>query len=325
MKKIKALFCMAALSLGCMNVAAAAAPADYPNRPLRLLVGYPPGGSTDLVARLVAQGLSEKTGQTVVVENLPGAGGNIAAATAAKAPADGYTLYLVTVATTISASLYDKLQYNLKKDFIGVSQASSMTSFLVVHPSLPVHSVKELIELAKAKPGQLDYASSGIGASPHLAGEMFKLMAGVDLVHIPYKGTTPQVTDLIAGVVKVSFPTMPGVIEHVRTGRLRALAINSEQRSPLVPDVPTMAEAGLPGYVDDAWNGVAVAKGTPEPIVSYLSEKMAEVMAMPEIREKLQQAGATAVSSQPAEFTAYIHSEIDKWANVVKKANVTLD
>lgn len=313
------------IGLAMFGLPAQAQPGDYPNRPVRLIVGYPPGGSTDLVGRLVAQGLSEKIGQPVIVENRPGGGGNIGAALAAKAPADGYTLYLVTVATAISATLYDNLQYDLARDFVGVSQTSSMTSFLVVHPSLPVHSVKELIAMAKAQPGKLEYASSGIGNSPHLAAEMFKLMAGVDMLHVPYKGTTPQVTDLLAGVVKVSFPTMPGVIEHVRNGKLRALAINSHERSPLVPDVPTMAEAGLPGYVDDAWNGVAVPAGTPQPIVDYLGEKMAEVMAMPDVQSKLAQAGARAVSSPPAKFNAYIHAEIGKWADVIKRANITLN
>jgi tripartite-type tricarboxylate transporter receptor subunit TctC len=298
---------------------------DYPNRPLHLIVGYPPGGSTDVAARLLAEGLGKKLGQAVIVENRPGGGGNIAAAYAAKQPADGYTLYQVTVATAISASLYDNLQYDLARDFVGVSQASSMTSFLVVHPSLPVNSVKELIAMAKAHPGQLNYASSGIGNSPHLAGEMFNLMAGVDITHVPYKGTTPMLTDLLSGVVKVAFPTMPGVVEYVRAGKLRALAINSNSRSPLFPDVPTMAEAGLPGYVDDAWNGVAVPAGTPPAIVDYLSKAIAEVLASPDLQQKFAMTGATAVSKPSAEFNAYIKSEIAKWRDVIKRAHISLN
>ena len=283
------------------------------------------GGSTDFVARVVADKLAERLGQTVIVENRPGAGGNIAAAVAAKAAPDGYTLYLVTVATAISASLYDNLQYNLATDFAAVSQASTMTSFLVVHPSLPVYSVKELIALAKSKPGELNYASSGIGNSPHVAGEMFKMMAGVDLVHIPYKGTAPQITDLVGGVVKISFPTMPGVIEHVKSGRLRALAINSTERSPILPNIPTMAEAGLPGYVDEAWNGVAAPAGTPKEIVNFLSAEIAKLMVMPEVQKKMAAAGTSPVSKTPEEFDAYVKSEIRKWGNVVKTANIKLD
>jgi tripartite-type tricarboxylate transporter receptor subunit TctC len=322
MRLIRAIFCVS--TLACWATAQAGAVGDYPNRPLHLIVGYPPGGSTDVAARLLAEGLGKKLGQAVIVENRPGGGGNIAAAYAAKQPADGYTLYQVTVATAISASLYDNLQYDLARDFVGVSQASSMTSFLVVHPSLPVNSVKELIAMAKAHPGQLNFASSGIGNSPHLAGEMFNLMAGVDITHVPYKGTTPMLTDLLSGVVKVAFPTMPGVVEYVRAGKLRALAINSNSRSPLFPDVPTMAEAGLPGYVDDAWNGVAVPAGTPPAIVEYLSKSIAEVLASPDLQQKFTMTGATAVSMPPAQFNAYIKSEIAKWHDVIRRAHITL-
>jgi len=211
--------------------------AEYPSRPIRVVAGYSPGGATDIVARVVADKLSSRFGQPVIVENRPGAGGNIAAAAAAKAAPDGYTLYFVTIATAISATYYDNLQYNPATDFAAASQASAMPSFLVVHPSLGVHSVKELIALAKSQPGQLDFSSSGMGGSPHLSGEMFKIMTGVDMTHIAYKGTVPQVTDLLSGVVKVAFPTMPGVIEHIKSGKLRALAVNSKERNAVAPDV----------------------------------------------------------------------------------------
>ncbi len=315
---------LACVGLAGAGLAHAAGVGDYPSRPLHLVVGYPPGGSTDVVARLLAEGLGKKLGQAVIVENRPGGGGNIAAAYAAKQPADGYTLYQVTVATAISATLFDNLQYDLARDFVGVSQASSMTSFLVVHPSLPVHTVKELIALAKAHPGELNFASSGLGASPHLAGEMFNLMADVKLTHIPYKGTAPEMTDLLSGIVKIAFPTMPGVVEYVRGGQLRALAINSNTRSPLFPDVPTMAQAGLPGYVDDAWNGVAVRAGTPPAIVDYLSKAIAEVLATPEIQAKMAKVGAVPVSKTPDEFNGYIHTEVAKWRDVINRAHVSL-
>lgn len=297
--------------------------ADYPNRPIRIMVGYSPGGATDFVARVVADKLTSKFKQSVIVENRPGAGGNIAAAAAAKAAPDGYTLYFVTIATAISATFYDNLQYKLATDFAPVSQASAMPSFLVVHPSLGVKSVQELIALAKSRPGQLNFSSSGTGGSPHLSGEMFKIMAGVDMTHIPYKGTAPQVTDLLGGVVKVAFPTMPGVIEHIKSGKLQALAVNSKERNPVAPNIPTMAEAGLPGFVDEAWNGIMVPAGTPKEIVNLLSAEIAKIMAMPDVQEKLAAVGTTGVSSTPDEFDAYVKSEIKKWGEVVKTANVS--
>ena len=318
MKLLGSLFSAFMLVFG----AGTAQAADYPNRPIRVVVGYSPGGATDIVARVVADKLSSRFGQSVIVENRPGAGGNIAAAGAAKAAPDGYTLYFVTIATAISATYYDNLQYNLANDFAAVSQASAMPSFLVVHPSLGVHSVKELIALAKSRPGQLDFSSSGMGGSPHLSGEMFKIMTGVDMTHIAYKGTVPQVTDLLSGVVKVAFPTMPGVIEHIKSGKLRALAVNSKERNAVAPDVPTMAEAGVPGFVDEAWNGIMVPTGTPKDIVNLLSAEIVKIMAMPDVQEKLAAVGTIGVSSTPEDFDAYIKAEVRKWGEVVKTANV---
>ena len=295
-----------------------AAHAKYPERPLKIVVGYAPGGATDVVARIMAEKLAERLGQPVVVENRPGAGGNIAAAAAAKAAPDGYTLYLVTIATAISATFYDELQYDLAKDFAAVSQASAMPSFLVVHPSLGVNSVKELIDLAKSRPGELDFSSSGTGGSPHLSGEMFKMMTGIEMTHIPYKGTSPQVTDLLSGVVKVAFPTMPGVIEHIKAGKLKALAVNSKERNPVAPEIPTMEEAGLPGFVDEAWNGFMVPSGTPKEVIDLLSREIAAIVAMPDVQANLAGVGTVGVASTPEEFDAYIDSEVEKWGKVVK-------
>jgi tripartite-type tricarboxylate transporter receptor subunit TctC len=275
-----------------------------------------------MLGRLVGQKLGEAFNQTVIVENRPGAGGNLAAELVARAAPDGYTIYWITVGTAVGASLFPNLSYNILKDFAPVSQATSVTSFLVVHPSLPVKTVGELIALAKSQPGKLNYSSSGTGGSPHLAAEWFKSIAGVDLVHVPYKGTGPQLVDLLGGVVKVAFPTMPGVVPFVTQGKLRALAVSSAKRSPLLPDVPTMIEAGLPGYVATSWNGAVVPAGTPKEIVTRLNSEMVRILDMPDIKEKLSTGGADPVSSTPEQFGAFIEAETKKWAKVIKDAQI---
>lgn len=294
----------------------------YPNKSVKIIVGYPPGGSTDVPARIVGQKLAEVLGQTVVVENKPGASGNIGAELAARAAPDGYTIFWVSIGTAVSASLFPTLSYNLFKDFVAVSQATSVTSFLLVHPTLPVRSVQELIDYIKAHPGELSYSSSGTGGSPHLAAEWFKARAGIELVHVPYKGTSPQTIDLLSGTVKVAFPTMPGMIEHVQQGKLRALAVTSPKRSALLPDVPTMIEAGFEGYVATSWSGAMVPAGTPAPIVQRLSVAINQVLAMPDVQQKLATSGADAVGSTPEAFKAFIEAETLKWGKVIKDAKI---
>ncbi len=295
---------------------------SYPNKSVKIIVGYPPGGSTDVPARIVGQKLAEVLGQTVVVENKPGASGNIGAELAARAAPDGYTIFWVSIGTAVSASLFPTLSYNLFKDFVAVSQATSVTSFLLVHPTLPVRSVQELIDYIKAHPGELSYSSSGTGGSPHLAAEWFKARAGIELVHVPYKGTSPQTIDLLSGTVKVAFPTMPGMIEHVQQGKLRALAVTSPKRSALLPDVPTMIEAGFEGYVATSWSGAMVPAGTPAPIVQRLSMAINQVLAMPDVQQKLATSGADAVGSTPEAFKAFIEAETLKWGKVIKDAKI---
>jgi tripartite-type tricarboxylate transporter receptor subunit TctC len=297
----------------------------YPSKPIRLIVGYPPGGATDIAARIVGQKLSLSLGQAVVIDNRPGAGGNLGAELAAKAAPDGYTIFMCTIANSINYTLYKDLTFDLVKSFTPVSQATSILSFLVVHPSLPVKSVKELIDLAKSSPRKLDYASSGVGNSPHLAAEMFKTMAGVDMVHIPYKGTAPELTDLLAGVVKIAFETTPAVLTHVKAGKLRALAVNSAKRTPLLPNVPTMAEAGLPGFEVTSWNGVLAPAGTPKEIVTRLNQEIVKALKMADVREKLSGVGADPVGSTPEQFAAFIQTEIKKYAKVIQEAGVKID
>ena len=294
----------------------------FPSKPLKIIVGYPPGGSTDVPARIVGQKLSEVLGQPVVIENKPGASGNIGAELAARAAPDGYTIFWVSIGTAVSASLFPNLGYSLFKDFVAVSQATSVTSFLLVHPSLPVHSVKELLAYIRAHPGELSYSSSGVGGSPHLAAEWFKSRAGIELVHISYKGTSPQVVDLLSGTVKVAFPTMPGMIEHVKQGKLRALAVTSPARSALLPEVPTMIEAGFEGYVATSWSGAMVPAGTPEPIVRQLSIAINQVLALPDIQQKLASHGADHAGSTPEAFKAFIEAETLKWGQVIKDAKI---
>lgn len=297
---------------------------SYPTKTIRLIVGFPPGGSTDIAARVIAGKLSESLGQPVVVDNRPGAGSNIGTEIAAKAAPDGYTLLMATVANASNYSLY-KLPFDFVRGFAPVTQATSVTSSLVVHPSLPVKSVKEMIELAKSKPGQLNYSSTGIGGTPHLAAEMFKLATGVEMVHIPYKGAAPELTDLLAGVVKISFATLPGVLPQIKAGKLRILAVNSEKRTPLLPDVPTMSEAGLPGFLVTSWNGIAVPAGTSKEIITRLHSEIVKILQMPDVKERLSGLGADPVGNTPEEFGAFIQSEIKKWTKVVKEAKVRIE
>lgn len=319
-------FGLTVLSAIALNFPAGAAGAeDYPNRPLRFIVPFPPGGGADTLARIVAQKLGDAWGQQIVIDNRAGAGGNVAAELAAKAPADGYTIFQGNVAHAISVGLYKKLSYDLVKDFVPVTQLASIPFMLVVNPALPANSVKELIELVKAKPGQLNYASSGNGGPSHLAMELFKSMTGTDIRHIPYKGASPAATDLIAGQVQMMFFTLAAALPYVHSGRLRALAVASTKRVPAVADLPTVAEAGVPNFEASTWFGVLVPVGTAERIVTKLHAGMVTTLELPDVKERLANQGFEPVGSSPAQFGKYIKAEIPKWASVVKSSGARID
>ncbi len=315
-----------AASLVCAMLALAnpAAAQDYPTRPVRLVIPFPPGGSNDVVGRLIAMHLAERLGKQVVVDNRGGAGGVIGTEVVAKSPADGYTLLVISMAHAVNPWLY-KLTYDPIKDFAPIALLAKGANVLVVHPSLPVKTVKDLIDLAKAKPGQLNFASSGNGTSIHLAGELFKTMAGVSMVHVPYKGSAPAIADLLGGQVSCMFDNMPSSLPHIKAGKLRAIAVTSARRSPAMPELPTIAEAGLPGYEAASWFGLLAPAGTPREIVTKLNHTIVESLKTPEMKERLSSQGAEPVGDSPEEFAAYIRSEIAKWAKVVKASGAKLD
>ena len=325
MKAIHIAASFAATICAATSAALSAAAHVYPERPLRFVIPFPPGGGADNLARLVAIPAGEKLGQQIVIDNRAGAGGNIAAEVVAKAAPDGYTLLQANVAHAISTSLYSKLPYDLLKDFIAVTQLASVPFVLAVNPATGAQSVKELIALAKSKPGQLNYASSGAGGPSHLAMELFKSMAGAEIRHIPYKGAVPAATDLLAGRVDTSFFTVSAVLPYTSGGRLKALGLASARRSPLVPDLPTVGEAGLPGFEATTWFGVMVPRGTPAPVVGRLHTTFVAALNTPGVRERLSNQGFDVVGSSPAEFAGYVKSEIPKWAKVVKASGATAD
>lgn len=296
----------------------------YPTRPIRLVTPEG-GGASDVAARLFGQALSARLGQQIVIDNRAGAAGNIAAEVAARAAPDGYTLLQANVSHAISASLYRKLNYDLLHDFAPVTQLASIAFVLAVNPGLGVSSVKELIARAKAKPGELAYASSGSGGPSHLATELFKSMAGVDLRHIPYKGAVPASADLMAGNVQVMFFTVAAALPLMSNARVRFIAIATQQRSPLAPDLPTVSEAGLPGFEATTWFGVMAPRGTAPAIVAKLHDVFVSGLKAPEIRERILKQGFEIVGSTPAEFGAYVQAEIPKWAKVVKASGASVD
>jgi tripartite-type tricarboxylate transporter receptor subunit TctC len=298
----------------------------YPSKPVRLIVGFPPGGGVDIIARTISQPLSERLGQTVIVENKPGAGGNIAAEQVARSPADGYTLLVSAVSSlAISASLYRHPRYDLLKDLTPVALVASVPNVLVVHPSVPAKNVKELIALAKDKPGKINFGSAGNGTTVHFSGELFKSMAGVDMVHVPYKGAAPAMADLLGGQVQLMFDFLSAAGPQIKAGKLRALGVTSATRSPLLPDVPTIAEAGLPGYQVLGAFGVVAPAGTPQDVVNRLNKEISEIVKMPEIKQKLLSHAATPEQQTPAEFADTLKSEVAKWAKIVDATGVRLD
>lgn len=317
------LFLALVLALACGGACAQ----SYPSRPIRLVVPYPPGGPLDIMGRAIGQKLSEAWNQPVVVDNRPGAGGNIGADLVAKSPADGYTLLMGAVAThAINPTLYGRLPYDPVRDFAPVALVAQVPNILVVNPSVPVRSVKELIELARARPDYLNFGSGSTGSTGHLAGELFNTMAGVRMVHIPYKGGAPAMTDLLAGQVQLMFDNLANALPNVRAGRLRALAVTTLARSPAMPDLPTVAESGLPGFDLTTWFGLMVPAGTPAEIVSRLNAEIVRALNAKDMRERLEKMGAEPpLDNTPAHFAAFIRTEAAKYAKVVRDSGAKVE
>jgi tripartite-type tricarboxylate transporter receptor subunit TctC len=304
--------------------AAPAGAAEYPARPIRLLVGFAPGGGTDTTARAISQKLTAALGQQVVVDNRPGASGSIAAEITAKASPDGYTVLLSTIAAlAVNPSLYEKMAYDPIKDLAPVTRAADSTNFLVVHPSVPAKSVKDVIALAKSR--SLNCGSSGVGGAGHLALELFNLQAGTKIVHVPYKGGGPAIIDLLAGNINLIFATGASSINHVKAGKIRALGVTTARRSALAPELPTIAEAGLPGFEANNWNGVVVPAKTPRPIINRLNKEFTAALSLPDIKSFLFNQGLDAAPSTPEAFASYIKSETAKWAKVIKAAGIKVN
>jgi len=307
------------LGSACAIFAASVHAQSYPAKPVRVVAPYPAGGTLDVVTRMIGQRLGETWGQQFIVDNRAGAGGNIGTEIVAKSPPDGYTLLMGNVSTNaINPSLYPKLPYDPFKDFAPITQTVSLQMALVVHPSLPVATVKELIALAKSRPGKLNYASGGIGTTQHLGAELFKHMTGIDMQHVPYKGNAPAIADLLGGHVVLIFDNLASVMPHVKTGRLRALAVTSLQRLPLVPELPTVSEAGLAGFELTGWHGLFAPAATPREIVQRLSAEVSRILNTAEMRQQLAAQGVEPVGSTPEQFAVFQKSEAAKWAQAIK-------
>ena len=321
------LFLHLGLTLAALALFAGPAAAAYPDKPIRLVVPYPPGGATDVIGRVMAQRLSTALGQQVVVDNRGGASGNIGAEAVVKAAPDGYTLLMGAVTSHSINQTLEKasIRYNFEKDLVPVAIVGSVPLVFVVHPSVPVQSLRELIAYAKSKPGELNFASSGAGAPQRLAGEMFKRGAGVDMVHIPYKGSGPAMTDLIGGQVLTMVETVPAALPHIKAGKLRALAVTTPQRISMLPDVPTAGEAGMPGFEVSSMFGILAPVGTPREIVVRLNTEITRLLATPEVKEQLLSQGAYSVITTPEQASARIHQEVEMWAKVIRDANVKPD
>jgi tripartite-type tricarboxylate transporter receptor subunit TctC len=316
-----------ALAVACAAIAPAGMAQTYPSKPVRFVVPFPPGGPLDVMARGVGQKLQETWGQPVVVDNRPGAGGGIGADLVAKSPGDGYTLLMGAVSThAINPSLYAKVPYDAQRDFVPVALVAQVPNILVINPSVPVQSVQELIDYARAKPGSLSFGSGSTGSTGHLAGELFKTMAGVDMVHIPYKGGAPAMQDLLAGQTQIMFDNLANALPQVKAGKLRALAVTTLKRAPAVPDLPTIAEAGLPGFDLTTWFGVFVPAGTPPETVAKLNAEIVKALASKDLGERLAAMGTVAPESNtPERFAAFVRAEAAKYAQVVKDSGARVD
>ncbi|TXL71357.1 tripartite tricarboxylate transporter substrate binding protein [Vineibacter terrae] len=313
---------MSALLTLCASLAAAE---QFPDRPVRLVVPYPPGGVTDVTARVVAEAMSQTLGQRVIVDNRPGAAGNVGSDLVAKSKPDGYTILMSLIGNTISTSLFKDMPYDFERDFVPVAQVTTSSNVLVVHPSVPARTPQELIALAKARPGTLNYASTGNGTSTHLSGELFKLATGTSIVHVPYRGGAPAQQDLLSGQVQMMFDNIPVSIRHIQLGALRALATTGPERSRGLPDVPTLAEAGVPDVVVEGWMGIVAPAGTPRPVIDKLNAALNQALQVPHVRKTLEDTGATLVGGTPEAFGAFIADETRKWARVVKEARISVD
>jgi tripartite-type tricarboxylate transporter receptor subunit TctC len=302
----------------------AASAADYPTKPVRWIVPYTPGGGTDITARILGQWLSERLGQTFIIENRPGAGNNIGTEAAINSPPDGYTVFLVNPANAINASLYPKLSFNFLRDMAPVAGIIRVPNVMEVHPGVPAKTVAEFIAYAKANPNKINWATSGNGTSVHLSGELFKMMTGVQLTHIPYKGSAPALTDLMAGTVDVIFDNMPPSLPHIKAGKLRALAVTTAVRSDALPDVPTVADT-VPGYEASAFYGMGAPKGTPPEIIEKLNKEINAALADPKMKARLAELGGIIIPGTPADFGKLVASETDKWAKVIKEGGVKLE
>jgi tripartite-type tricarboxylate transporter receptor subunit TctC len=297
----------------------------YPKKPITIVVPYPPGGPTDIVARVVGQKLGDRLGQQVIVDNRPGAGGNIGAALVARAAPDGYTLLLGTTAHAINPSVFPALNYDILKDFSPVVLLTSLPLVVIANASVPAKNVQELVALAKSKQGQLTYASSGNGQSTHLAAELFKTMTGVSMTHVPYKGSAPALTDVAGGQVSVMFDTMLSAMPHIKSGRLKALAVTSAKRSASAPELPTVAESGVPGYEAVAWSGLLAPAHTPPEIVAKLNTEINVILSQPDVQKRFLNDGAEPVGGSPEQFSTHISSEVQKWATVAKLSGAKVD
>lgn len=309
----------------CVATASAQPQPTYPNRPIRFIVPLATGGAGDIAARLFGQKLADGLGQQVVIDNRPGAGGVIGADLVAKASPDGYTLLIAGGNHTIFPSLYKNLPYDFIKDLAPISMLAAFPHLLVVNPAVPAKSVKELVALAKAKPGQINYASGGNGSTAHMAAEYFKSVAGINVIHVPYKGTAPALVALIAGEASLAFYSASSVLQHIKAGRLRALATTGERRSPSLPDLPTVAEAGVPGFETSGWVGLLAPAGTPKRIIAKLHGELARILSLPDVKERLAVLDLESVGSAPEEFATFIKKDIVKWAKVVKESGAKVD
>ena len=298
----------------------------WPTKTIRFVIPFPAGGTTDIIGRIVAAELHKAWGESVIADNRAGAGGNIGAEAVARAAPDGYTMLVCTVGThAINESLYSKLNFEPRKDFAPVTLFAMVPNVVVVHPSVKAESIQELIALLKANPGKINYASSGNGTSIHLSAELFKTMTGTEMTHIPYRGSAPAVTDLLAGTVSVMFDNLPSAMPHIKAGKLRALAVTSAKRSPSLSDVPTVAEAGVPGYEASSWFGLVAPADTPKSIIDKTQQAVAEALKQPEVREKLSAQGAEPVGNTPEEFARFIEAETEKWGKVVRDSGAKID
>lgn len=298
---------------------------DYPSKPVRVVVPFPAGGGTDILTRAIGQKLTDQWKQTVIVDNRPGGGANIGAENAARSPADGYTLFMASTIHSINPSLYPKLSYDILKDFATIALLAETAQVLVVHPSVQAGNLVEFIALLKVKPGQLSYSSAGNGSQPHLAAELFKSMTGTSMLHVPYKGAPPAMNDLIAGHVAASFATSPSAVPAVKAGKVKALGVSSTQRIPSLPDVPTIAEAGVPGYEASGYFGLMGPAGMSPALVEQINTAVVAVVKEPAMRASLRDIGYEVLTSSPAEYAAFVRAEVAKWAKVVKDSGAKID